>query len=120
MKRAYRTSVKQERSFVAFKSLKTNVNLLRSRIVCPFCRLYFCRVGQNISSRTDFVPKSGLGEEIREKASWSVPVTKPTAAFFLQEGRKEQRNEGRKEKSKDAGPDNYQRNKEHASSTNVQ
>lgn len=75
----------------------------------------FCRVGQNISSRTDFVLKSGPGEEIRVKASWPVPITYQTN----QEGRKEQRNEGRKEESKDVGADNYQRNKECVSSADV-
>lgn len=114
IKRAYQKSVEQEHSFVAFTSLKTNANLLSSRKACAFQMFR-----QNISSRTDFVRKSGLGAEMRENASWPVPVTYQSKCCLLPAGRKEQRNEGRKEESQHAGPENYQRNREHASSTNV-
>jgi len=61
----------------------------------------FCRVGQNISSRTIFVLKSGLGEETRVKASWAIPFTYQANCCLLPPGRKEgvkeQGEEGRKQ-----------------------
>lgn len=55
------------------------------------------RVGQNISSRIDFVLKSGLGEEIRVNTSWPLPVTYQTNQEGRKEGTEERGEEGRKQ-----------------------